>query len=407
VDYLDAVRTLVGGQSGKGGNVSLATGVATADSADGKVIVDFGGVTVSPSGGQSVTVPTTTAVKAGDTVQVSLDGADGTGKTPLVYGVVGGGDRVLSEMRDTASGLESKITQNAESVTTAITTANGAKSTADETATMIRAYQGGALVCKTGSAVGALVNADGSFQVVEVTWNGSTPTVGAVISNMDSDSIDLAIGQASSVITMCGGKGRVAFNSGAGQVFIQGTGGTVLSYDPGTGVFPDIGIGITKNGGSEGDQWQVYCSGNMTIGGGNLAVSSGSITQRGLPVLSPRVLYSVTSPNWYKVTLSDSVANYRMVSVVYQDTDGYMGTAYAGDGVNIGSPDGKSVSCFTAGMTDDAVYGKCKTYGLSGNTVNAVKGSSAYQTCQFTVTNSWCDYENADYIGIVAVYGWL
>ena len=125
MDYIDAVRALTG--AGRGGTVSLATGVATADSSDGKVKVDFGGVTVSPSGGQSVTVPTTAAVKAGDTVQVNLNGADGTGKTPLVYGVVGGGDRVLSEMRDTASGLESKITQNAESVTIAITTANGAK----------------------------------------------------------------------------------------------------------------------------------------------------------------------------------------------------------------------------------------------------------------------------------------
>ena len=44
--------------------------------------------------------------------------------------------------------------------------------------TLIRQYAGGVLVCKVGEAVGALVNASGSFDVVSVTWSGNTPTVG-------------------------------------------------------------------------------------------------------------------------------------------------------------------------------------------------------------------------------------
>lgn len=56
-----------------------------------------------------------------------------------------------------------------------------AQATANATATLIRQYEGGVLVCKTGNSVGALVNANGSFDVVVVSWNSGTPTVGATI----------------------------------------------------------------------------------------------------------------------------------------------------------------------------------------------------------------------------------
>lgn len=56
-----------------------------------------------------------------------------------------------------------------------------AQATANATATLIRQYAGGVLVCKTGCTVGALVNANGSFDVVTVSWNGDEPTVGATI----------------------------------------------------------------------------------------------------------------------------------------------------------------------------------------------------------------------------------
>lgn len=44
--------------------------------------------------------------------------------------------------------------------------------TKDEVATLVRAYGDGVLVCKKGQTVGALVNADGSFDVVTVSWEG-------------------------------------------------------------------------------------------------------------------------------------------------------------------------------------------------------------------------------------------
>lgn len=49
--------------------------------------------------------------------------------------------------------------------------------------TLIRQYAGGVLTTKTGNGVGALVNADGSFDVVPVTWQGEVPTAGATLSS--------------------------------------------------------------------------------------------------------------------------------------------------------------------------------------------------------------------------------
>lgn len=43
--------------------------------------------------------------------------------------------------------------------------------------TIIREYNGGVLVAKTGQTIGALVNANGSFDVVGVSWDGETPSV--------------------------------------------------------------------------------------------------------------------------------------------------------------------------------------------------------------------------------------
>lgn len=65
------------------------------------------------------------------------------------------------------------LTINAASLTAQINTAVN---------TYVRAYGNGVLVCKSSQSVGALVNADGSFDVVPVTWSNGTPTVGTPMS---------------------------------------------------------------------------------------------------------------------------------------------------------------------------------------------------------------------------------
>lgn len=68
------------------------TGVATSDSSEGIVMVNFGGDSLTYEDDQSVPVSTTSYVKEGDTVIVNVIGSDGTGKTPIVIGVVARGD---------------------------------------------------------------------------------------------------------------------------------------------------------------------------------------------------------------------------------------------------------------------------------------------------------------------------
>lgn len=88
--------------------------------------------------------------------------------------------RMGEQMGKKVEAISTQVTQTAQDVTTAITNINGVK-------TMIREYENGVLVCKTGSTVGALVNANGSFDVVGVTWSGDTATAGTVLSTSGSD----------------------------------------------------------------------------------------------------------------------------------------------------------------------------------------------------------------------------
>lgn len=94
MDKLEMAKALFQGNTKVvgGGQTKTVYGVAEGDSAGGKVLVNLGGDTVSPDDDQQIEVETTFAVKAGDEVIISLFGADGTGKSPVVTGVVGRGD---------------------------------------------------------------------------------------------------------------------------------------------------------------------------------------------------------------------------------------------------------------------------------------------------------------------------
>ena len=64
-----------------------------------------------------------------------------------------------------------------------------------KTAAMVRQYGDGVLVCRKNKTVGALVNADGSFDVVQVSWNSSgVPTAGNVLASYGSDLMVLKSG---------------------------------------------------------------------------------------------------------------------------------------------------------------------------------------------------------------------
>ena len=77
-------------------------------------------------------------------------------------------------------GLSSTVTQQAGSITSLI-------ESTEALSTMVRQYGRGVLVGRVGQGVGALVSADGSFDVVPVEWDGSTPTAGTPITTIGAD----------------------------------------------------------------------------------------------------------------------------------------------------------------------------------------------------------------------------
>lgn len=83
---------------------------------------------------------------------------------------------------------------------------------ASDTSTMVRAYEDGVLVCRTGETTGALVNADGSFDVVTVSWSGGVPSVTGTVSTFTGTAVSLLNG-AFSLLTLFGAMPVVQYDS--------------------------------------------------------------------------------------------------------------------------------------------------------------------------------------------------
>lgn len=136
--YVDDLAVLAGlapgTESRQSTNVHAATGVAHGDSSDGRVLVDMGGVSITGDGSQYVSVPTMVDVRDGDEVHVELVGADGTAKSMVVTGVVGGGDRTRTDVDNAVSDASQAVSDASQAVDTAgkaADTANTAKHNAD------------------------------------------------------------------------------------------------------------------------------------------------------------------------------------------------------------------------------------------------------------------------------------
>lgn len=99
MDNLEMAKALLKNNAAQNGNqTTTAYGIATSASNNGIVTVNLGGDTVDLNDDQEIEVETTFAIREGDEVIVSLIGADGTGKAPVVIGVVGRGDETQAEI---------------------------------------------------------------------------------------------------------------------------------------------------------------------------------------------------------------------------------------------------------------------------------------------------------------------
>ena len=136
MDKYDLAKALFGGgqQSQEAGSTTVLYGRAAGDSANGRVDVSLNGVTYASEGaGPSIQMDTTTDVRAGETVIVTV--VDGH---PVVTGVVGSGDRLRTDV-DAAAGVAdlarqdvTKALKEIESVKTTYATKSELKATDTE-----------------------------------------------------------------------------------------------------------------------------------------------------------------------------------------------------------------------------------------------------------------------------------
>lgn len=129
--------------------------------------------------------------------------------------------------------------------------------------TMIRAYGSGVLVCKQGNTVGALVNSNGSFDVVSVTWSGTTPTAGAVYATYGASA---RIGAANSTNISLDGR-KITMTSVSGS-----TAEDVFVID---GVH-ELTFGGRASGSTIGDGSAVLGWGNTASGSNSVAIGNAS-----------------------------------------------------------------------------------------------------------------------------------
>lgn len=186
------------------------------------------------------------------------------------------------------------MAQGRQGVADAATAQSAAQSAADAaatTATMFRDFEGGSLVCRVGQPIGALVSADGRFEVVRITWDGTTPTISPSGSHFAED--EIALGLATAIITLCGGIARIGVMDGVLRIgswpddpvsAYQLVG--VAVHDTDGEARADLAAVPADAQGSQGAAVSVSGDGLVSVAGSKMLVSDSSPGNVG-PVLIP------------------------------------------------------------------------------------------------------------------------
>jgi hypothetical protein len=124
---------------------------------------------------------------------------------------------------------------------------NGVKSTANATATLIRQYGSGVLVCRTNQSLGALVNPSGSFDVVKVAWSNGVPSVSGTITTFGAKSVSMLSGLLSVETTSEINSALIT----ATNLYLRGTLGTTIGNSYPSGKTTILGGGGISIGGAD------------------------------------------------------------------------------------------------------------------------------------------------------------
>ena len=385
-------------------------GVATGASSGGYVNVAPDGETVVAEGEVGVDMPCVASVAEGDRVMINV-----TNGAPTVIGPTGWGDAAKAELRDfitgvernyvttvtleeTESSLRSEVAESEQTVrryaSGLVETESSNRSTAieqtaqalrlditeaqdgvDTLSTMVRAYGSGVLVAKAGQSPGALVNADGSFDVVALTWSGNAPTVGNTLARLARGSVKLAMQDAAALVEMCAARLVITGRSVAGgmQGFEISTTRTLSGED----YTASLSVGIDEGGipRMEGNALRVVLYENTSTSG-----ETGTVTTY------QTLGHGTAGAGFFR--------KYRLYCRFNAQDCGC---------IDVWNPNAKNVNktlSFDAGSgTTQVVW---KTWAISGATVTPV----AYGAMNFR--NNTCDWTSQaqNSIGIYRIEGW-
>lgn len=130
-----------------------------------------------PGGVDETPVRKTINAKQGDIVQVKISNGDAWIT----------GNATAPPTDDTRAEVAQNTAQKADSK--AVTAQETADQEIVDRKAIIREYEDGVLVAKQNNNYGALINASGSFDVVQLTWSGKEPIIGSPVARFGSNII--------------------------------------------------------------------------------------------------------------------------------------------------------------------------------------------------------------------------
>lgn len=246
---LGGAKRLEGSGANRPTNVSRIVGTAVSDSADGKVLVDLDAQVFSGDGSQYVEIDTSDNVREGDRVYVDMVGTDGRGKSMMISGAPGSGDRQqeeidsAAELADAASAVANATAQhfwadeNGAHVSTDADNAEGTQNALWNSLGML--FRQGAdnlLALVTGTNPGMLI------------YDGGGNEDSNIIASFAGDLIELGKNSTSAVIEFCGGMGRILYeavseSSGTLKLVTKNSRIWLNLRELGKGGLFDIGVG--------------------------------------------------------------------------------------------------------------------------------------------------------------------
>lgn len=276
------------------------------------------------------------------------------------------------------------VSSSYEAAKAAWNKAQAAADAAAQTAALVRQYGAGVLVCREGNAVGALVNADGSFDVVEVTWSGGVPSAGSAVASFAEDEMTMLGGDVTFSAARSGHEGRTTVGIAASEA-----------------------IGIISGNGS--GTAAVYARSVAGVGEvnviGRMLLDAVPTVNGHLLMLAPYTLYSSASGTTGDITLSDSAANYARIDVLYGTDVNAGGVAYKT--ATLYDPDGRAVSLDVVNSTDSAsiVQWGFKSYAVSGTSMVVGMAERFVNLSSAAGAVGW-EQASTQHVRVYAVYGY-